>query len=159
MELRRKDSSQIEIQAEMKSSPAGTGALGIFVLRGAVSGWTAFWELLHEVLPGTSPLPTAAPLQLVQALPAQGTGDWISPRKWNYYQGKDSRELWLKPASDLGSRPSFDFPAVKKLLYKDMDLGIRLLFHLIFILGLCFCDLLLPLLVHFFLQFFLFSKV
>lgn len=40
-----------------------------------------------------------------------------------------------------------------------MDLGICLLFHLIFILGLCFCDLLLPLLVHFFLQFFLFPKV
>lgn len=40
-----------------------------------------------------------------------------------------------------------------------MDRGIYLLFHLIFILGLCFCDLLLPLLVHFFLQFFFFSEV
>lgn len=59
---------------------------------------------------------------------------------------------------DLGSRPFSDSPAVEISRVRGMDLGIYLLFHLIFILGFCFCDLLLPLLVHFFLQFFLFSK-
>lgn len=112
MELRRKDSWQIETQVQMKSNPSGTGALRLFVLRGAV----LFGELLHKVLPGTNPLHTAAPLLLSQALPAHRTGDWISLRKWNYYQGKESGEVWLKAALDLGSRPSFDLPAVKNLV-------------------------------------------
>lgn len=116
IEWRRQENSQIETQVRMKAQPAGTGALRLFALRWTVPGWTAFWGTAPWGAPRNNPLHRAAPLLLAQASPAHRTGDWISPKTSNYYQGKDSGEVWMKAALDLGSRPSFDLPAMKNLV-------------------------------------------